>query len=137
MTILVDTGPLVADIDRRDTEHERVRRFLEAVTEPLIVPITVVTEISYMLYSRIGPEVEAGFIAGLARGDIDVEPVGTVDLGRASQLMEQYLDFPLGFVDATVVAVAERLNIAKVLTLDRRHFTAIRPRHVAAFELLP
>jgi uncharacterized protein len=59
------------------------------------------------------------------------------DFPRIVELMRQYADNGIGFVDASVVAVAERLNVRTVLTLDRRHFGAIRPRHCTALEILP
>jgi hypothetical protein len=54
-----------------------------------------------------------------------------------AELVETYLDLPLGIVDAAVAAIAERLGLAEIATLDHRHFTVIRPRHVQAFTLLP
>jgi predicted nucleic acid-binding protein len=51
--------------------------------------------------------------------------------------MRQYADSDIGFVDASIVAVAERLNVRKIVTLDRRHFGLIRPRHCEAFAILP
>jgi predicted nucleic acid-binding protein len=60
-----------------------------------------------------------------------------VDYERMAFLVETYADLPLGMVDASVVAVAERLNIAKFLTINRRDFAVVRPSHVDAFELLP
>ena len=59
------------------------------------------------------------------------------DLSRVAALVERYADFPLGTVDASVVAVAERLKATEVFTLDVRHFAAVRPAHVPAFTLLP
>jgi len=56
---------------------------------------------------------------------------------RMSELVEQYADFPLGGIDASVIALAERLGAPTVVTLDRRHFAAVRPRHRDAFELVP
>jgi predicted nucleic acid-binding protein len=59
------------------------------------------------------------------------------DLVRMSNLVEQYASLPLGAVDASVIAIAERLDIAEVATLDRRHFTVVRPAHIGSFILLP
>src|SRR5579884_1835150 len=56
---------------------------------------------------------------------------------RIAELVERYEDFPLGGADASVVALAERIGTDLIVTLDRRHFAAIRPRHCAAFQLLP
>jgi predicted nucleic acid-binding protein len=54
-----------------------------------------------------------------------------------AELVETYADFPLGTTDAAVIAVAERLGIIEIATLDHRHFHAVRPRHTDAFTLLP
>ena len=56
---------------------------------------------------------------------------------RIAELVDQYADFPLGATDASVIALAERLNTVVVITLDRRHFAAVRPRHAPALQLLP
>lgn len=68
---------------------------------------------------------------------MQIEPVLPVDLPRIIELMRQYADSDIGFVDASLVAVAERLGIRRVLTLDRRHFGLIRPRHCPALEIVP
>ncbi len=66
-----------------------------------------------------------------------IESVEVQDFERISELIGQYADFPLGMVDASVIALAERLGVSDVATLDHRHFSAVRPRHVEAFNLLP
>ena len=73
----------------------------------------------------------------LAGGELILEPVDAADLERIAELVGAYRDLPLGTVDASVVAVAERRGITTVATLDRRHFSVVRPRHVDAFELVP
>ena len=88
-----------------------------------------------MLGRRVGGQAEAGFIQAL-RG-LDVEAPSFDDYERMADLVEQYADFPLGAADASVVALAERLGTDLVLTLDRRHFGAVRPQHCAALRLLP
>jgi predicted nucleic acid-binding protein len=77
------------------------------------------------------------FLADILAGAYEVEDLIPEDYERARDLCEQYADAPLGFVDAAVVAIAERLNERKIATLDHRHFRMVRPRHVDAFELLP
>jgi len=77
------------------------------------------------------------FLGDLAAGELVVEPVEPADLVRIAELVARYGDLPLGTVDASIVAAAERLGVAEVATLDRRHFRAVRPAHVEAFELLP
>jgi predicted nucleic acid-binding protein len=67
----------------------------------------------------------------------DVEGLTSEDFVRMAELVERYSDFPLGGTDASVIALAERLDASTVVTLDRRHFSAISPHHRSAFELLP
>lgn len=59
------------------------------------------------------------------------------DFVRMAELMERYADFPLGGTDASVIALAERLGSDTIITLDRRNFTVVRPRHLERFTLLP
>jgi predicted nucleic acid-binding protein len=77
------------------------------------------------------------FLADIASGSYLVEPVVPSDWIRIAELVWRYRDLPLGTVDASVVATAERLGIVEVATLDRRHFSVVRPAHIAAFDLLP
>lgn len=135
MPLLVDTGPLYALADLDDAWHQRVRGFLERRSELLLVPVTVLPEVTYLLRSRLGGEIERRFVASLAAAELTVEDLRPEDVERAGELMGTYPD--IGFVDATVVAIAERLRLAAILTTDRRHFAQIRPRHRRAFELLP
>lgn len=79
--------------------------------------------------------IEAAFLRTLAGFDVE-QPSGN-DWARMAELVEQYADFPLGGTDASVVTLAERVGASIVVTLDRRHFAAVRPRHVPSFEMLP
>jgi predicted nucleic acid-binding protein len=103
----------------------------------LIVPVLVVTEVAYLIESRLGPEAEVRFLADLASGVLQVEALHQADVLRVAELVAKYSDLPLGTVDASVVATAERLKLETVATLDRRDFSVVRPQHVEAFELLP
>lgn len=104
---------------------------------PLLVPLSVVTEVCYLLASRIGTAAEVRFLESIRDGELEIVDVTSSDLTRAVELIEQYSDLPLGFTDATVLAIAERLRIARIATIDRRHFTVLRPSHVDALELVP
>lgn len=90
-----------------------------------------------LLATRLGTEPEVRFLGDLAAGSFSVEPVTPADWLRIAELVARYRDLPLGSVDASVVAAAERLGISEIATLDRRHFGVVRPTHVAAFTLLP
>jgi len=97
----------------------------------------VVTEVAYLLETRLGWPAEVRFLGDLASGNLLTEPVLASDWLRIAELVAAYRDLPLGTVDASVVATAERLGTTAVATLDRRHFSVVRPRHVAAFQIVP
>jgi uncharacterized protein len=101
------------------------------------VPTLVITEVAYLLATRIGWEAEARFLGDLASGTLVLEPIHPADPLRMVKLVAQYHDLPLGTVDASVIAAAERLGITDVATVDRRHFSVVRPQHASTFNLLP
>jgi len=135
--IICDTGTLVALLNKADDHHAACVRLFSTYPGRLIVPGPILTEVCYMAESRLGPETEARFLDSLAAGEFELEPVTGEDLRRMAALVRTYADFPLGAADASVVAVAERLNASRVATLDQRHFRAVRPVHCPSFELLP
>jgi predicted nucleic acid-binding protein len=121
--------------DEDDAWHARVVRYLEQNTDLLMTPVTVVPEAAFLLRARLGAQVEKAFIASLAAREIAVEPLSNADLVRTAAVMSARPD--VGFVDASVVAIAERLRLDRIATTDRRHFSTITPRHRASFELVP
>lgn len=137
--ILIDTGPLVALVNRRDADHVVCQDwFRDTDPRSLMVPATVVAEAGFLIEKYCGPSVEADFLEDLANGSYgSVIGIGAPDLRRMSELVRQYASLPLGTTDASVIALAERYGLTQVCTLDRRHFHVVRPRHVAGFELLP
>lgn len=132
---VVDAGPLYAAADADDDDHARCLATLVRPDLRLVVPALVIAEATYFIGERLGAQTERRFLDGLAA--LEVESPSPDDLSRMGELVEQYDDFPLGGTDASVVALAERLGARVVVTLDRRHFAAVRPRHCEAFELLP
>jgi predicted nucleic acid-binding protein len=110
---------------------------LQSHPGPLVVPTLVITEVVYLVGTRLGTNAEIRLLGDFAAGNFLVEPVAPADWLRIAELVGRYRDLPLGTVDASVVAVAERLGILEVATLDHRHFGVVRPRHTAAFALLP
>lgn len=103
----------------------------------MLVPALVVTEVVYLVATRLGVDAEVRFLGDLAAGSFTVEPVVPADWLRIAELVAAYRDLPLGTVDASVITLSERLRLSTVATLDRRHFTVVRPTHVAAMTLLP
>ena len=132
---VVDAGPLFAAADADDLDHAEAVAALSRQDLRLVVPALVVAEATYFVATRLGATAEATFLRGV--GALDVEGPAPEDLARMAELVEEYANFPLGGTDASVVALAERLDASIVVTLDRRHFAAVRPRHCDAFELVP
>ena len=97
----------------------------------------MITEVAYLAETRLGTEAEVRFLGDLAAGALFVDPVAPGDWLRIAELVGRYRDLPLGTVEASVVAAAERLDISEIATLDRRHFGVVQPGHIATFELLP
>jgi predicted nucleic acid-binding protein len=124
-------------VDADDAWHRRVVDWWRTATQQIVVPVCVLPEVAYLLHTRIGPAAEAAFIQGIVDGEFVVEPLDDDDIQRAAVLVREYTDLPLGFVDAAVIATAERLKSQEVLTTDRRHFSVVRPRHVRRLVLLP
>ncbi|RCG20138.1 PIN domain-containing protein [Sphaerisporangium album] len=138
--IVVDTGPIVAATFQDDKNHERcVQEFVRIrnVNRPLLVPSFVAGESCYMLGKLGGPKAEAAFLRLLESGWFRIVDLTESDLSRIAVLVERYHDLPLGAADASVVAVAERLRVTEVATIDVRHFSVVRPVHTPAFTLLP
>ncbi|WP_433757170.1 type II toxin-antitoxin system VapC family toxin [Nocardia sp. CA-135398] len=135
--IVCDTGPLVAVLNENDSDHQRCLDLLETHPGPLLVPGPVLAEVCYFLETRVGPTAEARFLESIANNEIELIDLTRTDLFRMAELVRKYADFPLGAVDAAVLAVAERLEVKEVATLDRRHFSAVRTRHSVPLRLLP
>ncbi len=135
--MILDTGPLVAAANRRDPDHEACRDLISGATDFFVVPAPVIAEAGFLIARAGGPQAEAAFLRSLCSEWFLVEAPTDDDLHRAADLVECYADLPLGTTDALIVATAERRHEPVIGTLDRRHFTVVRPTHVEAFELVP
>jgi uncharacterized protein len=103
----------------------------------VLVPVLVVTEVTYLLGTRVGADTKVRFLGDLAAGHLVPEQVAPPDWLRIAELVAAYRDLPLGTVDASVVAACERLGASTIATLDRRHFSVVRPAHLPGFDLVP
>jgi predicted nucleic acid-binding protein len=137
MALILDTGPLYALLDQRDAAHTRCRRLIEGSREPIVIPAPVLPEVDYFVSRYLGPGILAGLLADIIRGAYRIENLLPEDYPRIRELCDRYADSDIGFVDAAVLAIVERLGEPKLATLDRRHFGMMRPRHVDALRLLP
>lgn len=138
--IVCDTGPLVAAALRADRDHQAcVELFtrLYRSGRQILVPGPVVAEAGYLIARQAGARAESLFLTSFAEGVFQLVDLRREDFVRMAELVLTYRDFPLGTTDASVIAVAERLGLSEVATLDHRHFHAVRPRHIEALTLLP
>ena len=135
--LIVDTGPLVAAADSADPDHEACADLLQRADGPLRTTALVVAEAAYLIGRRISAQAEARFFKSLADGDLLIDELSGGDLERIADLVDTYVDLPLGGTDASLIALAERLQQDTIGTLDRRHFSVVRPAHVAGFEIVP
>jgi uncharacterized protein len=135
--LLCDTGVLLAAGNVKDQHHQACLRLLREAVGPLLVPSPVLGEIGYLLESRVGPHAEISFLKSFGDDGFHVAELEKEDIPRLTELVETYVDLPLGIVDAAVITIAERLKLTEIATVDRRHFTVVRPRHTRTFTLLP
>jgi uncharacterized protein len=132
---VVDSGVLYALFDSRDAWHSRSVAFFKAHAQDAVVPFTILGEVGYMLEVRLGSGAPKSLADWLSRGLVQFEGLLPQDLRRMTLLMSKHPE--LGFVDSSVVAIAERLAIGTIATTDRRHFESIRPAHTDRFALVP
>lgn len=137
MALILDTGPLLAALDGADPDHAACAALVTTADEDLVIPTLVLAELDYWCGRRLTVHAWLTVLDDIDVGAYRVEPPNATDLRRCRQLQAQYEDLGLGVVDASVLALAERLGEFKVATLDHRHFRAVRPAHVEALHLLP
>ena len=137
MVLILDTGPLFASLDRRDADYAACRSLLESSSEPLVIPAPVLVEVDYWVRKWLTVGAWTTLLDDIVAGAFHVEELITSDYQRVREVCDRYADANVGFVDAAVLAVVERLGETKLATLDQRHFRLLRPRHVDALRLVP
>lgn len=137
MALILDTGPLYASLDRSDKDHVTCRKLIETADEQLIIPAPVLVEVDYWIHARLHAGVFVALLDDIVSGAYAVEELLLEDYRRIRDLCDRYADADVGFVDAAVFAVVERLDEPKLATLDQRHFRTLRPRHVKTLKLVP
>lgn len=134
--LVVDTSVLLAAADNADPDHDSCTRAIQSAG-PLVTTALVIAETAYLIGRQLGAAAEAAFFRAVAAGEIQVEQITPADARRVAEPIETYADLGLGGTDASLIVIAERLNITRIATLDHRHFGVVRPTHTAAFELTP
>ena len=137
MALVCDTSILVAAFDRSDPDHRRCAALLETTADDLLLPTLTLVELDYWCRKRELRRSWPGLLDELEAGVWRLMHPNGTDLRRSRELLKQYADLNLSLVDATVIALCERLEEPKIATLDRRHFSVVRPAHVEALRLLP
>jgi uncharacterized protein len=134
--LLVDTGIFVAAGDGDEPRHGECAALLRGRND-LTVTASVIPEAAWLIEARLGTAAEASFLALVTSPRITILDLIDRDYRRTIELIGAYADLGLGFVDASIVAIAERRGVTEIATLNRRDFAVVRPVHCDAFELLP
>ncbi len=137
MSLVLDTGPLVALLNSGDPDHGRCVTLLASSQEDLVIPAPVLVEVDYWCRKLLGQEALDVLVDDIASGAYRWFELDTTMMRRAVEIGARYRDLDLGYVDAAVVAVCEFLDEDKVVSLDRRHFSVIRPAHRPSLRVLP
>ena len=135
--LVVDTSGILAALNSEDAAHERVRAILEREPGRLAVPELVLAEVDYLALKHLGQAAEEAFLEDVLAGAWSREPLPDTDLRRALEVIRRHADHQIGLVDASIVAVAERLRVTRILTLDRRHFAMFRLWNKRAPTIVP
>jgi uncharacterized protein len=134
---IFDTGFLYACFDIRDDYHSDCKQLMATVLPNALLPDLVLPGLSYLILKRLDVKILVEFLRNVANGSFELVRTTEADLERAAEILEKYDDNNIDLVDACIVAIAERLEIEKILTVDRRHFGVFKPTHCESFTLLP
>ncbi len=137
MTLIVDSSFLVALYDVGEVRHQRAYEFAADNTETILVPNVVMPEVSFLLGRNLGYARSLNFFDFFKHRNVRLAPLLVDDLARVNEISQQYIDARLDLVDCAIMAIAERLNITRIATFDRRDFSIFQPRHCDYLELLP
>ena len=135
--ILIDSSAIGGFVDRSSRANSAIAAIIDEASNEIILPAPIIPEASYVIGSRMGYMALRLFIQDLTTTAPPIENLSTNDYKRIAEVMATYADMRLDFVDAAIFALAERLQIRHILTLDRRDFSVLRPRHCEYLELLP
>lgn len=137
LQILIDSGFLRVLFDSRHPRYIEAQNASKIHGSRLLVPNVVLTEALYLMQREGGVRASIRLLESLQQANFQLVSITQSDLRRIQEVMTEYIDVRLDFVDCCIVTLAERLNITTIATYDRRDFTIIRPKHCEYFELLP
>jgi hypothetical protein len=134
--LLADTNIWLAAADRRSDRHRDCAQVLRNHPD-LASPVPVIAETSWLILDRLGTGPHLQFLRTIIDGHVEGIDLTRQDWQRSTELVATYSDLRLDLMDASLAAIAERLTITTIATLNHRDFAVVRPRHTAAFELIP
>lgn len=134
-TILLDTGPLVALIDKSERKHKSCLNFFKTYRGNILTTEPVITEALYLLNARFS--FQKTCIDFILQAEIEIIPQTRKSLQRVAELMEKYQDIPMDYADATLVGISEETGIKEIFTLDKRGFTAYKFNRNKSFKIFP
>jgi uncharacterized protein len=137
MAAVADSGAIYGLYNRRDRHHRALRSAILHEPGAILISAAILSEIDYLLAAKLGAEAELDFMDDILGGAFTLEAFALADLRRARELLQQYRTLDIGLADAAVIATAERLGIRRILTVDERHFRALRSSDGKPFTLLP
>ena len=135
LAVLVDTGPLVALLDRSDPDHVACQETLSSLNDSMVTVWPVITEAMYML--RAYWQAQEALWEMIEIGAVEILQLGIDDVPRMKELMRKYRDLPMDLADAALVRAAERERLRRIFTLDRRDFQIYRPSRIGRFSIFP
>ena len=135
--IVLDTSGLLAAIDASQRHHSAAAAALRASDGPLLLSPFVLAELDYLLATRVSSDAAQSLLDQVADGAYRLETMTAEDIARASEIIGRYRDLELGLADASLVVFAERHRTHDILTLDERHFRAVKGPGGRSFRLLP
>jgi len=135
--IILDTSGLLSAIDASQTHHRAAAAALRQAEAPRILSPFVLAELDYLLATRVSRAAEQALLGQVADGVYQLESFDAGDIARANEVLDQYADLDLGLADASLIVLSERHDLVDLLTLDQRHFRAVRGPGGKPFRVLP
>lgn len=135
--IILDTSGLLSAIDASQRHHAACAEILAEATRPLVLSPFVLAELDYLLATQVDGQAQLALVDEVARGVYRLESFSAHDVAVAGDVMRRYANLAIGLADASIVVLAQRHGTRDVLTLDERHFRAVRAEDGRRFRLLP
>ena len=136
MQVILDTSAVIGLMDKNYKKHAILKKIFIEKEDLFILPSTAIGEICYMLNSRFGSKIELAFLYEIIKASFQLELLKDMDIIRIIEILKKYDTLNIGYVDASIIAIAERLKVNKILTLDRKHFEIVAPRGFDCFDIL-